>query len=77
MLPIVTLYESSVLVRVSPSAVAPASFGELPRAKSFERVDGEIPIRMAAAALFEERGQIIDVLAVAVNERPKALNAPN
>ena len=54
-------YESGVLIRVM--RVAPF-FGELPRAKCFERVDVEMPIRMAAAALFEECEEIIDVLAV-------------
>ena len=62
------------MMRVDP--ICPASFGELPRAKLFESVDGEIPIRMAAAALFEESCEIIDVLAVAVSEGPQALNEP-
>ena len=52
-------------------------FGELPRAKFSERVDGEIPIRMAAAALFEEGNEIIDVLAVVVSDRPQALHVPS
>ena len=54
-------YYSGVLIRVM--RVAPF-FGELPRAECFERVDVEIPIRMAAVALFEECEEIIDVLAV-------------
>ena len=57
----VTYYYSGVLIRVM--RVAPF-FGELPRAKCFERVDVEMPIRMATAALFEECEEIIDVLAV-------------
>ena len=56
-------YESGVLIRVSPSAVAPASFGEDPRAKITERVDGGSH-SMAAAPLFEEGVEIIYVLAV-------------
>ena len=59
-------YESGVLIRVM--RVAPF-FGELPRAECFERVDVELQIRiaaaaLAAAALFEECEEIIDVLAV-------------
>ena len=38
-------------------------FGELPRAKCFERVDVTMPIRLPAS-LFEECEEIIDVLAV-------------
>ena len=69
-----TLYLVAV-IRVVP--VCPANLGALPRAKSFERVDGEIPIRMAAAALFEECSEIIDVLAVAVSERTQAASGPS
>ena len=43
------------------SVVAPAF---LPRAEFFERVDVERPTSMAAAALFEEFDEILDVLAV-------------
>ena len=68
------LDESLVLIRLL--RIAPAF---LPRAEFFERVDVERPISMAAAALFEERGQIIDVLAVvdAVSEWRQAMNAPS
>ena len=70
-----TLYELIAVIRVV--SVCPANLGELPRAKLFERVDGEMPIRMAAAALFEEGNEIIDVLAVVVSERTQAVNAPS
>ena len=53
------LDESVVLIRLR--LVAPAF---LPRAEFFERVDVERPTSMAAAALFEEFDEILDVLPV-------------
>ena len=57
----------SRVIRVVP--VCPANLGELPRAKFLKGSTEKRPIRMAAAALFEERVEVIDVLAVAVSER--------